>query len=170
MLAELLQPGGALAIAVVASGVCVVQACRPAVRPEAPAPIQVTGQQRPSDKAAFPPSSQQPSVEAASAGRESGVRELALGSLVWPASVCVPLLLSPAAVYTRLFPAPLRDDRGSFTAGEITLRPPLGLALGIGAVVVGQLATVAYHWARRNQLLGKTGTFPFTTRFLLLKG
>ena len=157
MLAELLQPGGALAIAVVASGVCVVQACRPAVRPEAPAPIQVTGQQR-------------PSVEAACAGRESGLRELALGSLVWPASVCVPLLLSPAAVYTRLFPAPLRDDRGSFTAGEITLRPPLGLALGIGAVVVGQLATVAYHWARRNQLLGKTGTFPCTTRFLLLKG
>jgi hypothetical protein len=156
MLAELLQPGGALAIAVVASGVCVVQACRPAVRPEAPAPIRVTGQQR-------------PSVEAACAGRESELRELALGSLVWPASVCVPLLLSPAAVYTRLFPAPLRDDRGSFTAGEITLRPPLGLALGIGAVVVGQLATVAYHWARRNQLLGKTGTFPFTTRFLILK-
>lgn len=141
MLAEMLQPGAGLAVAVLSSGICVVQACR-AIQPAR----QV---------AAAADASQKPSVEAASVGREAGLRDLAVGTLVWPASVCVPLLLSPPGVYTKLFPAQLRDDRGSLAVGGTTLRAPLGLALGIGAVVVGQLATVVYHWARRNQLLGE---------------
>ena len=89
---------------------------------------------------------------AAAAAAPAGLREALLSALVWPASLTVPLVLHRREVYTRLLPRRLYEE--PVELGGTQLRPPLGLALGIGAVVVGQVATIAYHYARRARLLG----------------
>jgi len=157
MIGDLSYPA-TLAITAVSCGVCMVQAACRESRSEGQAPDSTTGvwdSAPPAGGSSATLSSKVPAAVAASAGREVGLRELVLASLVWPASVAVPVLLSPAAAYARLFPARLRDERGGVVVGGVALRPPLGLALGIGAVVVGQLATIGYHWARRQRLLGE---------------
>ena len=82
----------------------------------------------------------------------AGLRELALSAIVWPASLAVPLLLSRPSIFAKVFPATLKDQPLQL-AGR-TLKAPLGLALGIGAVVVGQIVTISYHYARRSGWLG----------------
>ena len=89
---------------------------------------------------------------AAAAAAPAGLREALLSALVWPATLTVPLVLHRREVYTRLLPRRLYEE--PVELGGAQLRPPLGLALGIGAVVVGQVATIAYHYARRARLLG----------------
>ena len=88
----------------------------------------------------------------AEAAAPAGLREALLSALVWPATLTVPLVLHRREVYTRLLPRRLYEE--PVELGGAQLRPPLGLALGIGAVVVGQVATIAYHYARRARLLG----------------
>ena len=88
----------------------------------------------------------------ADAAAPAGLREALLSALVWPATLTVPLVLHRREVYTRLLPRRLYEE--PVELGGAQLRPPLGLALGIGAVVVGQVATIAYHYARRARLLG----------------
>ena len=83
-------------------------------------------------------------------------------TLVWPAVVAVPLFLSPAAAYTRLFPAsaynctsrPLLPASWPLSTSLQSLRPALGLGLGISAVAVGQIVVSLYHWLRCKGSLG----------------
>ncbi len=75
----------------------------------------------------------------------------ALSWLVWPAIVALPLVLTqhhmPELHYSNLFPREWYDMSPrdfSFWGGETTWPSPLGLSLGIGAVVVGQIFMLMY--------------------------
>ena len=80
--------------------------------------------------------------------------------LVWPAICLLPLALSCPAAYRWVFPAswydevPVRHELGSYLVADPRAVKPLGLILGLSAVVVGQFFMLWYHYLRRGSMLG----------------
>eukprot|EP00755_Sulcionema_specki_P012383 Sspe_Gene.51268::Locus_28478_Transcript_1_1_Confidence_1.000_Length_1097::g.51268::m.51268/K00227/SC5DL, ERG3; Delta7-sterol 5-desaturase len=67
--------------------------------------------------------------------------DVVVSAAVWSAMVTVPAVLTAGDLYTYVFP-------------DVWLEwSPLGLCLGLFAVVVSQLAVIAYHWARHSSRL-----------------
>lgn len=64
-----------------------------------------------------------------------------LSWLIWPGIVSLPLVLTANDLYASIFP----EEWCSY-AGKQETPSPLGLSLGISAVIVGQVATIMYHW------------------------
>lgn len=80
-----------------------------------------------------------------------------LSWLVWPCIVSLPLMLTTADFYKKIFPSTWYDEFevDYWNHPERKLPLPLGLTLGILAVVVGQIFTLLYFCLRRY---GKLGT------------
>ena len=77
--------------------------------------------------------------------------------LVWPSIVTLPLILTTGNFYQTVFPSTWYDDKPTdywqtVEKGKWPL--PLGLILGILAVVVGQLFTILYFALRRFGYMG----------------
>lgn len=95
-----------------------------------------------------------------------GAAALALLScLVWPLICTLPLVLTRGPgrdSYREVFPsdwfdeAPVKPERPDWGVADPRSIKPLGLSLGIAAVAVGQVFTVAYHALRRAGVLGAT--------------
>mmetsp|Transcript_12345 Transcript_12345/g.28915 ORF Transcript_12345/g.28915 Transcript_12345/m.28915 type:complete len:329 (-) Transcript_12345:157-1143(-) len=81
------------------------------------------------------------SASSGSASRRPTKIPEAAAWLVWPAIVALPLYLTFGDAYLSVFPEEwLREFEEGVTPS------PLGLSLGILAVVVGQFFTLTYHW------------------------
>lgn len=81
--------------------------------------------------------------------------------LLWPAICTLPLALTLGGPHYRsLFPTswydevPVQPVRGAYGVADPSSIKPLGLTLGILAVIVGQVFVLAYHALRRSGLLG----------------
>lgn len=81
--------------------------------------------------------------------------------LVWPAICALPLALTRGeTAYRWVFPAgwydevPVRSELGSYLVTDPRTVKPLGLILGLSAVVVGQFFMLWYHYLRRTSMLG----------------
>jgi len=74
--------------------------------------------------------------------------------LVWPAIVALPLVLTTSELYKGVFPEQWYDNQPRDIWSEGVWPSPLGLSLGIGAVVVGQFFMLMYFCARRAGYLG----------------
>ena len=86
--------------------------------------------------------------------------ESLLSLFVWPTIISVPLILTTGNIYSSIFPSSLYDDepkqylkfhyhsnfQSIFDLFEFKFPSPLGLSLGLLAVVVGQIFTVAYFY------------------------
>lgn len=81
-----------------------------------------------------------------------------LSYLVWPAIVCVPLVFTSSDSYVKVFPKEWYDTepRDFWDNRDRQWPSPLGLSLGLLAVVVGQFFMLLYFCARRHGFLGKT--------------
>jgi len=80
--------------------------------------------------------------------------KLATTVVVWTSICALPLVLTSGNLYERVVPAEWYSlDATHGENGHKTIKP-LGLALGILAVVVGQIFTVSYHYAMVNTWLG----------------
>mmetsp|Transcript_35953 Transcript_35953/g.85708 ORF Transcript_35953/g.85708 Transcript_35953/m.85708 type:complete len:371 (+) Transcript_35953:69-1181(+) len=95
-----------------------------------------------------------------------------VGLLVWPLMLALPLALNSSALhYTSVFPRGWYDTGNSIgnesggarwewgsanLAGGKPLRHPLGLILGISAVVVGHAFLLCYFFLHRRRCLGDT--------------
>ena len=81
-----------------------------------------------------------------------------LAYLVWPAIVTVPLVLTSGNAYTSIFPSQWYDTKPRdfwYNAGG-EWPSPLGLSLGLLAVIVGQFFMLLYFCLRRAGALGST--------------
>ena len=87
--------------------------------------------------------------------------------LVWPAIVALPLVLTTGDLYAYLFPASWYDAAprdfwnppAGAAAGTAVARPsPVGLVLGLAAVVVGQVFMLGYFIALRGGILRAAST------------
>lgn len=68
-----------------------------------------------------------------------------LSCLVWPGILALPLILTTNDLYKQVFPEEWYDLQGrDFWYNKGVWPSPLGLSLGIGAVVVGQFFTILY--------------------------
>mmetsp|Transcript_68075 Transcript_68075/g.127124 ORF Transcript_68075/g.127124 Transcript_68075/m.127124 type:complete len:329 (+) Transcript_68075:54-1040(+) len=81
--------------------------------------------------------------------------------LLWPLLATLPLALTAGAPrYRNLFPAHWFDEEPiahpGFGLATWRKVKPLGLCLGLAAVVVGQACVIVYHSLRRWQYLGRT--------------
>jgi len=84
--------------------------------------------------------------------------EVPVSVALWTSIPALPLLLTQQNTYEKLFPAAWYDaaPRDVTALGTSAAWPsPLGLSLGLLAVVVGQVFVLLYFWARRH---GKLGT------------
>jgi len=81
-----------------------------------------------------------------------------LSYLVWPAYVLVPLVLTVNNNYEKVFPASWYDTqpRDFWNSPSREWPSPVGLTLGIIAVIVGQIFTLVYFSLRKFQHLGQT--------------
>jgi sterol desaturase/sphingolipid hydroxylase (fatty acid hydroxylase superfamily) len=83
-----------------------------------------------------------------------------LSMAVWPAICALPLALTANDGYKLIFPVAWYDDEpqrhpmGEYGFGDPWSIKPLGLSLGILAVIVGQAFILTYHALRREQWLG----------------
>ena len=82
--------------------------------------------------------------------------EVPLTACLWSAIITVPLLLSVNDTYKEVFPATWYDSSPRDSWNNPVYPSPLGLSLGILAVVVGQVFVLLYFWARRSGYLGIT--------------
>eukprot|EP00929_Paragymnodinium_shiwhaense_P047660 TRINITY_DN24165_c0_g1_i1.p1 TRINITY_DN24165_c0_g1~~TRINITY_DN24165_c0_g1_i1.p1 ORF type:complete len:380 (-),score=72.04 TRINITY_DN24165_c0_g1_i1:266-1405(-) len=92
---------------------------------------------------------------------ESSALSTFLSCLVWPSMCLLPLSMTlGGAWYRHVFPSswydeqPMVHDRNEYGLADPRVVKPLGLTLGILAVVVGQVFTVIYHMLRREHKLG----------------
>jgi len=69
----------------------------------------------------------------------------ALSFLLWPLLLSLPLYLTTNDKYATVFPSEWYDATAP-SASQTEWPSPLGLSLGIMAVVVGQIFTLLYHW------------------------
>lgn len=81
---------------------------------------------------------------------------MVLSWLVWPSLAFVPLVLTYENFYERIFPAHLFDVSPTdyWNHPEKVWPSPVGLSLGLLAVVVGQVFTLIYFYFKRNACLG----------------
>lgn len=79
-----------------------------------------------------------------------------LSWIVWPCIASLPLMLTIGDLYKRVFPAEWYDTTpvDYWNHPEKKTPLPLGLTLGILAVVVGQIFTLLYFCCRRFGILG----------------
>ena len=82
--------------------------------------------------------------------------EVPLTACLWSAIITVPLLLTSNDIYKQIFPSEWYDSSPRDSWNNPVYPSPLGLSLGILAVVVGQIFVLLYFWARRSGFLGKT--------------
>ena len=77
--------------------------------------------------------------------------------LVWPGIVALPLVLTYKELYRDVFPADWYDSvpRDFWYANRNVWPSPVGLSLGLGAVVVGQFFMLIYFCYRRGGYLGQ---------------
>jgi hypothetical protein len=79
--------------------------------------------------------------------------------LLWPALATVPIVLTFNDTYKRVFPASWYDleptNYWHVFAKEAVVPSPLGLSLGLFAVVVGQAFTLIYFCMKRSFCLGR---------------
>lgn len=80
----------------------------------------------------------------------------AISYLVWPAIVSLPLVLTTNDLYKSVFPPEWYDTvpRDFWYANRTVWPSPVGLSLGLGAVVVGQFFMLLYFCYRRMGHLG----------------
>lgn len=94
-------------------------------------------------------------------GEAAPLRSTAAWAL-WPCICALPLLLTTGDFYQRLFPArwydegPVVHELSLYGIADVSKVKPLGLALGLLAVAVGQFFTVVYHRLRLEKQLGAT--------------
>lgn len=87
-------------------------------------------------------------AERGTSPRQDGIDDI-LSITVWPLIISLPLSLTTAESYQSLFPSGWYDATAK-DFWNATERPsPLGLSLGILAVVIGQLFTLAYFVYRK---------------------
>lgn len=77
--------------------------------------------------------------------------------LLWPSIVLVPLVLTYNDLYVDIFPSNWYDNAPKdYWNDENQLWPsPLGLSLGILAVVIGQIFVLLYFFGWKNNIFGK---------------
>ena len=83
----------------------------------------------------------------------------ALSFLIWPSLAAVPLVLTSNNRYVDIFPGHLFDVAPTdyWHHPERLWPSPVGLSLGLFAVVVGQVFTLVYFYYKRNASLGNNG-------------
>ena len=84
--------------------------------------------------------------------------EVPVTACLWSAIITVPLVLTSNDIYKQVFPAEWYDSSPRDSWNISTYPSPLGLSLGILAVVVGQIFVLLYFWLRRSGHLGQTTT------------
>ena len=78
-----------------------------------------------------------------------------ISALLWGSIPALPLVFTTQNTYEKVFPAGWYDV-GPRDSWNTSIWPsPLGLTLGLLAVVVGQIFVLLYFWARRSGYLGK---------------
>ena len=82
--------------------------------------------------------------------------EVPVTACLWSAIITVPLVLTSNDIYKQVFPAEWYDSSPRDSWNNPTYPSPLGLSLGILAVVVGQIFVLLYFWLRRSGHLGQT--------------
>lgn len=80
--------------------------------------------------------------------------EIPVTICLWSSIVAVPLVLTANDLYKDVFPAGWYDQSSRDSWNLPNYPSPLGLTLGILAVVVGQIFVLIYFWARRSGHLG----------------
>ena len=78
-----------------------------------------------------------------------------ISALLWGAIPALPLVFTSQNTYEKIFPAGWYDVSPRDSWNTSIWPSPLGLTLGLLAVVVGQIAVLSYFWARRSGYLGK---------------
>ena len=80
--------------------------------------------------------------------------DVPLTACLWSSIIAVPLVLTTNDLYKDVFPASWYDQSSRDVWNSSSYPSPLGLSLGILAVVVGQIFVLIYFWARRAGNLG----------------
>lgn len=81
--------------------------------------------------------------------------DVSLTVCLWSAVMAVPLVLTSNDLYKSVFPADWYDSNPRESWNNPVYPSPLGLSLGLLAVVVGQIFVLIYFWARQAGRLGK---------------
>lgn len=74
--------------------------------------------------------------------------------LVWPLIILLPLILTTNELYKNIFPLEWYDKEPTSYYRTNIWPSPLGLSLGLGAVVIGQIFMLLYFCIKRSGLLG----------------
>jgi sterol desaturase/sphingolipid hydroxylase (fatty acid hydroxylase superfamily) len=79
-----------------------------------------------------------------------------ISAALWTSIPVLPLFLTSNNAYGKIFPAEWYDEAPRDSWNNPVWPSPLGLSLGLLAVVIGQVFVLLYFWARKNGHLGKT--------------
>lgn len=89
------------------------------------------------------------------------IRQLAATAILWPAIAFVPLFLTHNDTYAKIFPRSWYERDSVFSSsvpGASSMPLPLGLCLGLLAVIVGQVFVLLYFTLRKFHNLGQLTT------------
>jgi alternative squalene epoxidase len=81
--------------------------------------------------------------------------DIPISAMLWTAIPVLPILLTSNGAYKDIFPSAWYDEVPRDSWNNPVWPSPLGLSLGLLAVVVGQIFVLLYFWAFRSGFLGK---------------
>lgn len=81
--------------------------------------------------------------------------DVSVTACIWSAILMVPLTLTSNDTYKSIFPADWYDSSPRDSWNNPVYPSPLGLSLGILAVIVGQIFVLTYFWTLQSGALGK---------------
>jgi alternative squalene epoxidase len=82
--------------------------------------------------------------------------DVSVTACVWSAILLVPLTLTSKDTYKSVFPSEWYDSSPRDSWNNSVYPSPLGLSLGILAVIVGQISVLIYFWALQSGAVGKS--------------
>jgi alternative squalene epoxidase len=85
-----------------------------------------------------------------------GTMDVSVTACVWSAILLVPLTLTSKDTYKSVFPSEWYDSSPRDSWNNSVYPSPLGLSLGILAVIVGQISVLIYFWALQSGAVGKS--------------
>ena len=86
--------------------------------------------------------------------RDRGAMDIPVTICLWSSIVAVPLVLTTNDLYKHVFPTSWYDQGSRDVWNSTDYPSPLGLSIGILAVIIGQIFVLIYFWARRAGYLG----------------